>query len=226
LPPGLAVNPATGVISGVPTTAGTYTADVVGTNAAGTGETADMTITVLPAATAPVVNSISYATGRVGVAFNYQITASNSPVSFDVLQAPSWMAVSPASGAISGTPTSPGTFQVQLDATNSAGTSSPLALTIAISPATGTPVVVSTQTATGEVSQPFSFQITATATPTSYTVSTLPAGLTFNSVTGVISGTPAASGTFPITVYGSNGFGQGAPVTLFLVLAPDATLSL
>ncbi|MCX6951195.1 MAG: putative Ig domain-containing protein [Verrucomicrobia bacterium] len=218
LPPGLAVNPSTGVIQGTPTTPGTFVATLVGTNAAGTGPQRDLTIVVRPASAAPVITSGSTAAGGVGLAFSYQIAATNSPTSYEVLGAPTWMTTNNLTGALAGTPSAPGGFVVQLLARNAAGASDPFTLTGGIAPAAGTPVVTSVHSATGTVGTAFSYQIGATNSPTSYAVSGLPSGLTLNSATGAITGTPSASGTFPVTLSATNANGVGAAVKLVLTI--------
>lgn len=70
--------------------------------------------------------------------------------------------------------------------------------------------VVTSNSATGTVGTPFSYFISATNTPTSYSSGTLPAGLTLNTTTGEISGTPSA--VFPTTsvaISATNGTGTG-----------------
>lgn len=77
----------------------------------------------LPAGTqAPVISSAVTASGNVGVAFSYQIIASNSPTSYGVTGTlPSGVSVNTSTGLISGTPSAGGTFDVTLRATNGAG---------------------------------------------------------------------------------------------------------
>src|SRR5208283_3500226 len=80
----------------------------------------------------PVITSSDRASGTVGTAFSYQITATNSPTSFGALGLPTGLTLDTVSGLISGTPTGAvGTSSVTLSATNSGGTgSAPLTLTI------------------------------------------------------------------------------------------------
>jgi hypothetical protein len=203
-----------------------FTATLVGTNAAGTGPYRDLTIFVAPAPTAPTVTSSPYAAGQVGVGFAYQITGTNTPTSFDVLGAPAWMAINSPSGAVAGTPTTPGTFTVQLVATNAAGSSNSLALTVTIAPSANAPVVTSTRTATGAVSASLAYQITAAvpsgAPPvTSYVATGLPSGLSLNASTGSIGGTPTQSGQFEVTLIAHNSAGDSQPVTLILTINPS-----
>ena len=85
-------------------------------------------------ANAPVVTSAASASGSVGTAFSYQITATNSPTSFNATGLPDGLSVSTTSGLISGTPAVAGVFPCTILATNDAGTGpASLALTIAAS---------------------------------------------------------------------------------------------
>ncbi len=83
-------------------------------------------------AAVPVITSSDTASATVGMAFSYQITATNSPTSFAALGLPTGVTVDTVSGLISGTPTGVAlTFSVTLSATNGGGTgSAPLTLTI------------------------------------------------------------------------------------------------
>src|SRR5208283_1472454 len=145
-----------------------------------------MTFTVT--AVAPVITSSDKASGTVGTAFSYQIAATNSPTSFGASGLPAGLTVNTVSGLISGTPTgAAGTSSVTLSATNSGGTgNAPLTLTLTVTVAP--PVISSSGAASGTVGTAFSYQIAATNSPTSFGASGLPAGLTVNTVSGLISG--------------------------------------
>src|SRR5438128_1989035 len=182
---------------------------------------------VLVAATAstvlaakPVITSPLTATGQVGVAFSYQITATNSPTSFNATPLPAGLSVNTITGLISGTPTTAGTFSVTISATNSTGTGS-ATLTLTIKPPP--PVITSATTATGQVGVAFSYSITATNNPTSYNATGLPAGLSVNTATGLISGTPAAGtdagSPYTVTISATNSGGTGS-ATLTLTIKP------
>ncbi len=61
----------------------------------------------------------------------------------------------------------------------------------------------------------FSYQIQGTNAPTSYAVSGLPAWLSVDAATGLISGVPSAVGTVVLTLMATNDFGTGTmPLTL------------
>ena len=53
----------------------------------------------------PVISSLPTANGTVGVAFTYQIAASNSPTSYSATGLPAGLSVSTSTGKITGTPT-------------------------------------------------------------------------------------------------------------------------
>jgi len=70
------------------------------------------------------------------------------------------------------------------------------------------PAVTSPAPTDATVGTPYSFRVVATGTPTptySITAGALPAGLSLDSVTGVISGTPTTAGTATFTVTAANG---------------------
>lgn len=67
----------------------------------------------------------------VNLPFNYVITASNSPLSYNAIGLPSGLTVNTGNGLINGIPTTTGTFYITLSATNVTGTGTgPLTLTI------------------------------------------------------------------------------------------------
>jgi hypothetical protein len=82
------------------------------------------------------------------------------------------------------------------------------------------PAITSPGAASGTFGSMFSYVITATNFPTSYSViGTLPSGLSFNSGSGAISGLPTQGGTFPLTI-GATNPGGTATQALVLTIAP------
>ena len=67
------------------------------------------------------------------------------------------------------------------------------------------------------LSVPFSYNLTATNSPTSYGANSLPTGLTINTSTGLVSGTPSATGVFSSTMQAENAFGGSIKGTVFNV---------
>ena len=221
LPAGLILNPANGFIGGTPAAPGTFAATVSATNAGGTGSRA-LLLTILPAA--PVVSSASAVTGRVGVPFGFQLAATNGPTSFGAAGLPAGLTLNAANGFIGGTPVVFGTFPVAVSAANAGGTGHGT-LTLHLLPAI--PVITSARTASAQLTVPFSYNLTASSAPTSYAAAGLPAGLSLNPATGVITGTPTVVGTYAVTLSATNAGGTGqAVLTLTVAPPPEPTVTL
>ena len=224
LPPGVTVNALTGVISGTPVIAGTWIVALSATNSTGTGTSAH-TITVAPITVAPVITSPSSAPGTAGVPFStYLIAATGLPTTYTATGLPAGLTLNALTGAINGTPTTSGTSIVTLTATNSAGSSS-ASLVLTIAPAVGTPIITSAPTATGTAGQPFvTYFIAATGLPTGYSVAGLPAGLTLNTTTGAITGTPTFAGVSVVTLNAVNAIGSGTAALRIDVAVPTSRI--
>jgi len=222
LPGGLAVDTGTGAITGTPNATGTINVTISATNALGTGTaTLAITITFPPP---PVITSATTASGVVGTAFNYQITATNSPSSYDATPLPAGLSVNTNTGAITGTPTITGTTSATISATNAGGTGS-ATLTITITPPSA-PVITSATTASGYVGLPFSYNITATNSPTSYSATGLPAWASVNTSTGAITGTPTAAGTTSATISATNAGGTGSATLTITINTISTSLTI
>jgi uncharacterized protein YhjY with autotransporter beta-barrel domain len=213
LPAGLSVNTTTGLISGSVAvgTSQTFNVTISATNAVATTNRA---LTINISLSAPVVTSAGSAPGNVGQPFSYQIVASDSPTSYAVTGGlPPGVTLNTTTGLISGTPTTAGTFNVSVTATNASGTSAPLPVTITI--VLLPPAITSAASVSGQAGSPVTYQITASNSPTSFGATGLPPGFSVSATTGLISGTPAAQGTFAVTVSATNASGTGTQLVNF-----------
>jgi len=86
------------------------------------------------------------------------------------------------------------------------------------------PVITSAATAGVAPGSPFSYQITATNSPTSFSAPGLPAGISLNTSSGLISGTSSSTGTFPVSLGATNAAGTGS-LTLTITVAQSISLA-
>ncbi len=89
------------------------------------------------------------------------------------------------------------------------------------------PIIGGTLTASGILTDPFSYQISATRFPLTFTATGLPGGLSVNPSTGLISGAPTETGNFLVTIGAANPSGSDSD-SLIIVVAetgPVATIA-
>jgi len=215
LPTGMLFNTTTGVISGTPTVISTITTyTITATNAGGTGNTTE-TITVNPVAPA-----ISYTPSTniytVGTTITPLTPANTGGASTDFIIGPSLpagLSFDNTTGIISGTPTAVSSVTTYtITGTNDGGVST---ATITLSCVLPTPPVISYSPSTNVYTVGVTItSLTPTNTggiPSSYSISTaLPAGLSFSTTTGVISGTPTVVSSATVyTITATNTAGSG-----------------
>ncbi len=153
----------------------------------------------------PVITSPPVATGTVGLPFIYQFEASGA-TSLGVSNLPRDLTFNSGLRAITGVPATQGTYLVGLSATNPLGTTN-ATLTLTVQPAPAGPVIVSSTAVTGRAGQPFTYRVITTGGSPAGRLSTsgLPAGLSADPVTGIISGIVAVEGSSAVTLTVTDG---------------------
>ena len=211
-------------------TAGTaYTFTVTATNAAGNGPASGASATVTPNSAPALTFTGTLPGGQVAVPYSTTLTATGGTTpltwSISVGSLPAGLTLAGTTGVLSGTPTAGGTFAFTVrivDASGQAATRS-ATLVIAAAPAvTFTPAV-------GEITVPSSQQPTVSGGTGPFTWSitagALPPGLTINSATGLISGTPTVFGSFSVTVTARDSLSQNGSTTVSMIIAALPTLT-
>ena len=109
------------------------------------------------------------------------------------------------SGTISGTPIQAGTFTFTMTPNNAIGPGTPQTVTLYIDVPPG---IDSGRTLTASTGTPFTYQIATTPPADSYGGTLLPSWLAADPVTGIISGTPPAAGSYLFNAVAENVSGQ------------------
>ncbi|HEY3812702.1 MAG TPA: IPT/TIG domain-containing protein [Caulobacteraceae bacterium] len=209
LPPGLSLNNTTGVVSGTPTAAGGFSFTVQATDSStGAGPfTAIQAYSVTVAAPAITFSSTTLPGATVENAYNQSVSASGgtAPFTYSATGLPAGLTLNSSTGAISGTPTAGGTFNVTIKATDSStGTGAPFSASQAYSLVVAAPAITLTPTSLTAMTQEIatSQQLSASGGVAPYTFAvngTLPAGLALSS-SGLLAGTPTGAGAYSFSV--------------------------
>ncbi|MCC6390036.1 MAG: putative Ig domain-containing protein [Bryobacterales bacterium] len=228
LPAGLSLAPA-GIISGTPTAAGPVTFTVQVNDNGGGVASKPLTLNVV-APNLTITSSTTLPSAPTNQAYSTQLTASGGtqPYAWSVTVGtlPAGLALNPATGVISGTPTNAGLFNftVQVKDTHNLTASANLSLQVV------TFAITTQLLPQASLNTTYTATLTAVGGSPAYTWSivlgTLPRGLSLSAATGQISGTPAQSGTFPITIQVRDSLGATASAPFSLVVAGAGSLTI
>jgi hypothetical protein len=228
LPTGLSLASSTGVISGISTTAGvsSFTARATDSNGATATEALSIDIDA-----APSITTTSFQDGAVNDVYSQTLGASGGDgfYSWYIMSGtlPAGLTLDIETGIISGTPTTTGTSSFTIQVTDSNGLTASQAGSITIETSFS---ITTTSLPDGTVNNSYSQTLAASGgsgTYTTWTVNSgsLPAGLSLASSTGIISGTPTASGASSFTIQVTDSNGATATQALSINIAAASTTS-
>lgn len=197
LPPGLTLSTG-GVVSGTPTSAGTFTF-VVRLNSMQSDLDQTVTVTIY----APLqLSPSSLPAGRINAAYNATLLGSGGQPPYQFAVRGSLPAgITFANGVFGGAPSQVGVFDFTVVLSDSGGRTVERSYSILVP--TDLKLVTEGPLASGTVGSPYSTTFTASEgiTPYTWTASgNVPPGLTLNSASGVLSGTPTTAGQFTFEV--------------------------
>jgi hypothetical protein len=211
LPPGLTLNAATGAITGTPAVSGSFNFTI--TASAG-GCAASQNYTVAIACATISLSPAALPSGQAGIAYSQTINVTPAgSYTFTLITGslPAGLTLTSSTGEISGLPMVTGSSTFTVKAQSATGCNATQSYTLAIN----CPSVTLTPASlpSGTTGTPYSQTVAASPAGGGYiysiTSGSLPAGLSLNLATGVLSGTPSASGTSTFTVT-ATGFGSCA----------------
>ena len=217
LPTGLSINTGTGAITGTPTAAGTYNATVSVSDGNGGSDSESFTWTI-SANNAPVLSSIGNQSGTIGSAISITPMASDADsdsVTWSASSLPSGLSINQTTGAISGTPDTNQSLSTTVSIDDGYGGTDSETFSFTIANTAPVLAMIGDQASTVGTA----VSVTPSASDTngdtiSWSASNLPSGLSIDTNSGAITGTPDTAGSSSSTISISDGNGGSDSETL------------
>ena len=208
-------------LAGTPTYAGTFNVTINASNGDGYAlKTLKLVIEGAPSL--PTINTASLPNGKVNESYSAPISVSGpSPITVYVSGIPAGLDF--VNGSLTGKPTTAGTYNVTVKATNNAGTVTKN-LTLTVTGTTVKPVISTSSLPDGKVNQSYTATINITGSaPMNVSVSGFPKGLNFSN--GTFTGKPIAAGSYNVTVTAVNSAGSTTKVLKMNITGESAAPS-
>jgi Putative Ig domain/Concanavalin A-like lectin/glucanases superfamily len=222
LPGGITLDPATGVLSGAPATAGTATFTVRVSDAKDRTATQAASLTVAPPALGFPVPP-----GEAGAAYHHELSVAGgtAPYEWHVTggDLPDGITLAPVTGTLAGTPAVAGSYHFTVLVTDAEGQAitRPTSLTVVAAPAIPEPA-----TPAAEAGAAYHHELSVTGGTAPYewhvTGGDLPDGITLAPATGTLAGVPMQTGRYQVTVQVADASDRTATQELSLFVASPA----
>ncbi len=235
LPPGLTLA-SSGLVSGIPTAGGGFDFGIQVADSSSPQQTATLSTLIVVSPSTLAISTSSLTSATVGTAYSQTLTASGGTPSFrwSITSGalPAGLSLSSWTGVISGTPTVSGAFTLGITVMDRGNPQQTATTTLSLTVVSPVPPLVISTSALPSAAAASSYSATLTAAggtaPYAWSVSSgsLPAGLSLAS-SGVISGTPAATGAYPLGVTVTDSCKPSAlskSASLTLVVTPSALI--
>ena len=237
LPTGMTLS-SSGVLSGTPSVAGSFTFDITATDSIGDFDFVTFTVVINPIVAVTTASLPDWTSNFAGYSSNIAATGGTGTLTFTTVNAnlPTGLTLSSA-GVLSGKPTVPGTYNFTVTATDSVGATGTKAYTVKIN----APIAITTATLPNWTANFAGYSSTISTTGGTGTLvlttvnANLPTGLVL-STAGVLSGTPTVAGTYIFTVTATDTVGStstlqytvkiNAPIAITTATLPNWTANL
>ena len=179
---------------------------------------------------APVIGSAPILTATVGAVYSYDVNATDAngdTLTYSLDNAPAGMGINATTGQIAWTPTSGqmGANQVTVRVADPKSLFTTQSFTITVAQIAVAPVITSTPVVTGKVGTAYRYDVNATDangdTLVYSVVAPIQAGMAIHPATGLITWTPMANGTFPMTVRATDSGGLFAQQSFNVAVAAN-----
>jgi large repetitive protein len=230
LPSNLSLDPATGAITGTPTTAATtsHTFTLRDSSAPSQIVEQPLKLTIEPALS---ITTTSFPDASISSSYNEPVETVGGigALTFSIVlpgtgTLPQSLGLNPFTGIISGTPTAPaGTFPFTVRVQDTSGQQDMKDLSVRVT-LTTPPQITTTSLPGGTAGQPYNERVRSTGgigqLAWSVSAGSLPPGLTLDPSGGTISGTPTRGGSFTFTVKITDSVGQSDTQDLSINVTP------
>ncbi|MET0657034.1 MAG: putative Ig domain-containing protein [Steroidobacteraceae bacterium] len=222
----------TGRLSGTPAAANVATySNIVVSVSDGVARTSlpAFAIQVISNNRAPTISGSPMTSVQAGQSYSFQPSASDADgnsLTYSIANKPSWATFSTSTGRLSGTPatTNVGTYSnIAISVSDGRASASLSAFAIAVQSAPNrAPTITGTPSTSAKVGSAYSFTPSGADQDNdtlAYTIQNRPAWATFNTVSGALTGTPSAAGTFGNIVISVSDGKASASLTAFTITA-------